>query len=425
MDCKRSILTALAFLCLPALAAGQGGASGGGLGAWMNPDLGLVFDFRTDLNDVELDENGQRVWTTRGFRMSSAELSVGHAVDPYGRIDFNAYFSEAGAEIHELFFDLYALPWNLRLKGGHYLTSFGHWNRYHLHAMPFSSDPRILLEYFGGHLATTGVELSWLVPLDNYLELIGGIYNSIEGHTHDPDPASSGAAWGPDNPPPGCHFHGNDLHCPDDPALEEAYYALVDPDAPTRGATNKRLEDFAYLGRLQTAADLGLSWVVEVGASAVHQPRYSYSQRFPGTTYEKTVAGADLTVYWNSPEKNLYTGLDFGSELMINREGFEVFVGEDQWSKRVLTRRGMFNYLRWRVNRTLHLGGFAELLEPRRGPKEWRQRFGAFFTFNISHYQFVRAEFSRYEKVPGEDPVHMVVLQYDGVIGYHTHGRQR
>jgi hypothetical protein len=410
------------------LAPAQSHAQGGqarGLGSWMNPDIGLVYDLKCDLHDAERGDAGEKLWTTRGFRISTAELSIGADVDPYARIDFNAMFSETGAEIHELFFLFPALPLNLKLKGGHFLANFGRWSQFHSHAMPFSSEPRILHEYMEGHLSPTGLEISWLAPISHYLEFTGGVYNALVGHSHDTDPISSTAAWGPDNPPPGCHFHGDDIHCPGSPDLEEAYReAVEDPDAPTRQKTNRGLKDLAFLGRASTSVELGLSWSVDLGASIVHQPRYAHSQRFAGESYAKTVYGADVTAFWNPPERNLYTGLDFGIELLANDEQFEV-KEDDIYMRKTLARSGFFAYGRYRLNKRWSGGVFGESFQPRQGSGKRRERLGAFLACNISHFQSIRLEFSHYDKQTGLDPVNMFIVQYDGVIGYHTHGRQR
>jgi len=61
----------------------------------------------------------------------------------------------------------------------------------------------------------------------------------------------------------------------------------------------------------------------------------------------------------------------------------------------------------------------------RTGAADWRRRYGAFATLDITHYQYLRFEASRYHREDGLRPVHRVLLQYDAVIGYHTHGVQR
>ncbi len=420
------LLASSMLLCVHAGAqASSDGGSARALGAWMNPDIGFVYDLKLDLHDAESADGEGRRWTTRGFDLSTAEISVGADVDPYCRIEFNAVFSETGAEIHELYFVYPALPMNLKLKGGRYLANFGRWSQFHSHATPFSSEPRLLHEYLEGHLSPAGLEVSWLVPVSHFIEVTGGVYNAIEGHSHDTDPACSKSAWGRDNPPPGCHFHGDDIHCPGRPDQEAAYNASVrDPRAPVRTSVNKGLRDLAFLGRATTSFEPSLSWSIDMGGSIVHQPRYARSQRFDGEAYGKTTYGADVTVFWNPPEKNLFTGVDFGVEYIANDEQFEIREA-GQYFRRGMPRSGFFAYGRYRANKTWSGGLFGESFEARRGEPHRRERFGAFLTCNVSHFQYVRLEYSRYDRLPGEDPVNRFVIQFDGVIGYHTHGRQR
>jgi hypothetical protein len=397
----------------------------GGLGAWQNPDIGFVYDLKFDLHDAERDADGRRKWTTRGFDLSTAELSLGAEADPYGRIDFNAMFFEEGAEIHELFFTMPHLAGGLKARGGQFLGSFGRWSRFHSHALPFVSEPRLLHEYLGGHFMPQGLELSWLVPTNQYVEVYGGVFDAISGHAHDSDPASSGDGWGPDNPPPGCHYHGDELHCPDDPQAEAAYRALLeDPDAPLAPAGNRELSGLAWLGRVQTSVEAGLDWSLDVGASILHQDAYRTSRRFPGTDYAKTVAGFDLAVFWNPPERNLYRGLDFGVEYVRNQEQFEV-LDEENWVRREQSRDGTFTWFRYRLNRTWEFGATRETFAARQGADDDRTRTGGFLTYNISHYQRLRLEYVRDDRGAFADDVNHLVLQFDGTIGFHTHGRQR
>ncbi len=399
-------------------------AQQGGLGAWQNPDIGFVYDFKFDMHNAERDENGEEKWTTRGFNISTAELNVGAELDPYARIDFNAMFFSDGAEIHELFVTRHSLPLSLKARAGQFLASFGRWSQFHSHSMPFASEPRIIHEYLGGHLMPTGLELSWLAPTDHYIEAYGGVFNGISGHSHDTDPASSAAAYGPDNPPPGCHYHGDELHCPDSAEDEEYYRSMLDdPDGPLAPGTNKGLADLAWLGRLQTSFEMGLDWSVDLGASLIYQERFRSSQRFEGTDYNKTTGGIDCTVFWNPVEQNLYRGLDFGVEYMQNRQQDEV-LAEDQWLKRTYVRDGAFTWARYRLNRTWDFGTYYENFEPVEGSGS-RSRVGGFLTWNVSHYQKIRLEYVHDDRGLYEDSVDQVILQFDGVIGFHTHGRQR
>ena len=404
--------------------SGAAFAQQGGLGAWQNPDIGFVYDLKFDMHNAEVDENGDQIWTTRGFNLSTAELNVGAELDPYARIDFNAMFFSEGAEIHELFVTAHSLPLSLKARAGQFLASFGRWSQFHSHSMPFASEPRIMHEYLGGHLMPTGLELSWLAPTDHYIEAFGGVYNSISGHTHDTDPNSSLAAYGPDNLPPGCHFHGDEIHCPDDPSAEELYRSLVDdPDGPMAPGTNKGISDLAWLGRLQTSFEMGLDWSMDLGASLVYQEAFRSSQRFDGTNYSKTTGGVDLTVFWNPVEQNLYRGLDFGVEYMNNREQDEV-LSEANWVKRTSVRDGAFTWARYRMNRTWDFGTYYEDFQTMDSSGR-RSRVAGFLTWNVSHYQKIRLEYVHDDRGPYADSVDQVILQFDGVIGFHTHGRQR
>ncbi len=330
--------------------------AGGGLGAWQNPDIGFVYDLKFDMHNAEKNSDGNQIWKTRGFNISTAEMSIGADLDPYARIDFNAAFSSEGAEVHELFATVHSLPFSFKARAGQFLASFGRWSQFHSHSMPFASEPRILNEYFGGHLLPTGLELSWLAPTGHYLEGHFGVFNGFEGHSHDTDPASSLAAFGPDNPPPGCHFHGDDLHCPDNPAAEDYYYSqLDDPDSPVSAGANKGLAELAWLSRLQTSLEFGLNWSADVGASIIYQDAYRQSQRYDGTTYSKTTTGIDLAVFWNPVEQNLYRGLDFGVEFVHNRQQDEI-LDDDYWVKRTLMDSGAFTWARYRMNRLWDFG---------------------------------------------------------------------
>ncbi len=421
----RNIITMLlvvpAVLCLSTTAWAQ---QSGALGAWQNPDIGFVYDLKFDMHNAEVDENGNQIWKTRGFHISSAELNVGADLDPYARIDFNAMFSHEGAEIHELYVTGHSLPLSLKARAGQYLASFGRWNQFHSHSMPFASEPRILHEYFGGHLMSTGLELSWLAPTDHYIEVYGSVFNGLEGHTHDTDPASSSAAYGPGNPPPGCHFHDGELHCPDDPETAHLYNLMQDdPHGPVPPGTNKGFADLAWLGRLQTSLEMGLDWSIDLGTSVVYQENWRYSQRFDGTTYSKTTMGVDVTVFWNPVEMNLFRGMDFGVEYMRNRQQDEV-QDDDYWVKRSYVRDGAFTWARYRLNRTWDFGAYFEDFAISEG-NERRQRVGGFLTWNVSHYQRIRLEYVHDDRGLYSDGVDQVILQFDGVIGYHTHGRRR
>ncbi len=87
-----------------------------------------------------------------------------------------------------------AAPLGLKLKAGRFLTSFGRFNKIHLHDLPQPTLPFIMTAFFGDHgLARNGVSAQFLIPTpgdDNALtatiEVVGGggiALSPIEDHT--------------------------------------------------------------------------------------------------------------------------------------------------------------------------------------------------------------------------------------------------
>jgi len=390
------------------------------IGAWQNPNVGFAFDMVTDISDVEEDE-----WTSLGFNIRSAELDVNANIDPFGELHGNFNFSEDGAELHEGYFLLPALPGNLKLKGGKMLAKVGRWNQFHTHAMPFVSEPRIYMEYFGGHFSPKGAELSWLVPIPHYLELTFSVYEKIEGHSHDEDPGPEGYESEADRIAAelGYSKHGNHYHAPDGSIVwpEER----VDDDAPTTGKTNKGAEDLAYAFRAATGFEFGPDWSLDLGASLVHQPNYKYSQRIDGAEYAKTVYGFDATFFWHPLSRNLDRNLDFGLEFLGNMEEFET-VADDVIYKEERGREGLFAHIHYQHSPAWHYGLFGEFFENNPYSDDFaKNRYGAFATYQLTHFQFIRLEYSRYDYSNSLEPINRFMLQYDAVIGHHTHGRKR
>ena len=91
------------------------------------------------------------------------------------------------------------LPANLAIKAGKMYTSFGRHNLLHEHQFPFVEAPMVHLNLFSDEgMNETGIETSWLLPVDWYSELIGGVYNGdnpiLFNSEEDWGPGVSGAA---------------------------------------------------------------------------------------------------------------------------------------------------------------------------------------------------------------------------------------
>ncbi len=395
--------------------------------AWQNPDIGLTVDLVTDMHDAD------GPWKSPGITLRGAELIISANIDPYASLTGNMLITPNGAELHEAFALFPALPLNLKLKGGLMLANFGRWNRFHTHAMPFSSEPRVYMEYAGGMLALKGLELSWLVPVPHFIELTVSAYDRISGHTHDSDPSpsqshsSSGRTAGQIADSLGAEKHGNHWHCQGKIIYEDDLYALAGQQSsfePVKNAGLRRPEEFAYGGRLTTTLEFGSNVSVDLGGSILYQHAYKLSQRLSGETYDKLLWGADIVLFWHPLQVNNYRNFQVGAELLSSYEGFERKVVGSLYQDKY-SRTGVHMYCDYQHNKQWSIGAFSSLFQSNDFAKQQKIHAGVFGTFAITHYQYLRLEYSRY-KYPGLlDGVNRITLQYDATIGFHTHGRQR
>lgn len=153
--------------------------------SYMNLSLDLLTDAGWSTNpDVPLFEPGDHDPNQRGFSLPNAELALDGAVDPYFRAFANVVFkldesNETEVELEEAYGLTTALPWNLQMKAGQFLTEFGRINQQHPHAWDFVDVPLVSARVLGAEgLRNPGARLSWLLPVPFYSELIGTIQNS-------------------------------------------------------------------------------------------------------------------------------------------------------------------------------------------------------------------------------------------------------
>nr|WP_225937028.1 zinc-regulated TonB-dependent outer membrane receptor [Myxococcus sp. RHSTA-1-4] len=138
-------------------------------------DLSFILDVAAaGFSSKEPLQTGGHDPAKNGFNLQQLELSIGSVVDPYFRFDGNLVFSQFGVEIEEAYGTTLALPANLQVRAGQFLTRFGRLNPTHPHAWDFVDQPFALGRVFGGEgNRGLGTELSWLTPLPWYVELIG------------------------------------------------------------------------------------------------------------------------------------------------------------------------------------------------------------------------------------------------------------
>jgi len=389
--------------------------------AWQNPDIGLTVDGVIDAHDAE------GPWKSPGVTLRGAELIISANIDPYAFLLGNVLISEHGAELHEAFAEFPFLPFNMKAKAGLMLAHFGRWNQFHVHAMPFTSEPRIYREYAHGLLALKGLELSWMPPIDHYVEITLSAYNRIQGHSHDVDPSAGSRSAEEIAEEIGAEKHESHWHWNGTILYEEDLLAMAGgarADDPVVITGNRRPEGFAYGGRIATTLEFGPQISVDLGGSGIYQQEYKQSQRVAEQTYGKMLYGADFTLFWHPLTSNKYRNLQLGAEMLGSYEGFER-LDDGLILEEYYNRLGVFSWIAVQMSERWNIGAFGEYFESNDYLDDIKQRYGGFATLNITHYQYVRVEFSHYEYPGVLDGVNRIMLQYDATIGHHTHGRQR
>jgi hypothetical protein len=334
----------------------------------LNPDISFIAD-------VAL-----AAWSTRtpllmgghdpahsGFTLQALELAVAGAVDPYFRFTSNIVFTGEGVEVEEVYATSLALPWNLQVRAGQFLTAFGRLNATHPHTWEFLDQPLVLGKFFGGDgNRGLGVEVSELLPLPWYVELVGSM-NSPFG-------ASTARS-----------FYGDSDRTVDGP------------------------RDFEYMVAAKQFFPLGEDLSLLFGLSAAFGPNPS------GPSTRTDLYGTDLYLKYRPIQRasNLLLGLQ--AEWMLRRR---------QTPTGVLQDHGFYGYLvcrfapRWTVAvRYEYVSGVeGDPLDP-----DWnglRQRASANLTFYPTEFSRLRLEYD-YDHPSWTSGYHGVMLGFEFAVGAH------
>jgi len=118
----------------------------------LNPEISAVANFHARIQTEGAQQNN--------FELHEVELSFQSALDPYSNTKIFAAVSEEGIEIEEGYFYYTGLPARLRLDLGVFRQQLGELNRWHLHAVPETEYPLVLVTFAGEEgLAGAGASL--------------------------------------------------------------------------------------------------------------------------------------------------------------------------------------------------------------------------------------------------------------------------
>jgi hypothetical protein len=334
-----------------------------------NPAIGLIIDTAFAYRQHE----------GNNFEFRSAELGLSASVDPFVRGYAILNGTSDGFEVEEAALVTTSLPYNLTIKGGRFFADFGRLSKFHDHDLPFVNRPVALDRFVGGESRADGVEVSYLLPIEQYVTLTAGMYNKL----------------GADND-------------------------RVDDTVP------RDLGRFTYLGRAATFLSLSDAHSIDVGVSYAYTPTVANEEKA-----NRHLAGIDITYRYIPLGQASYRGLVWGTEVLFNREnrpvgGFPtdptippptVFERNNAW--------GVYSYLEARLSRRFYPGflfDYAQALDPGVGDTK---AYSPYLTIWLSEFQRLRLQYT-YLDQPGvpQQPAHanQFFVQWTAVLGSHVHG---
>jgi hypothetical protein len=161
------------------LSYGQAAADGSatGISRAFNPAISVnaLFSGMSSNQRIPLwDENS----AAQGLHLQAADVEITANVDVFlqSRVVFGGSETES-VGVEEAYLTSLSMPVPIIIRGGKMLSSFGRYNLYHIHHMAFAENPLILDNVFGPKLNEVGIEVSYLLPVSWYSELLGGFLN--------------------------------------------------------------------------------------------------------------------------------------------------------------------------------------------------------------------------------------------------------
>ncbi len=129
--------------------------------AALNPEIGVSADIVGQFSERSLDTEGNDKISAR-----EVELSFGHPIDPYSRLDVTAAFSDfEEAELEEAYITHWGLPAELNARLGRFRPKVGKATAVHRDALDTVDEPLVVSQYLGAEgLFRTGAEVVGFVP---------------------------------------------------------------------------------------------------------------------------------------------------------------------------------------------------------------------------------------------------------------------
>jgi hypothetical protein len=371
---------------------------GGGGKNYMNISFDGLFALAgssaRDLDHVEVGDHDPQ---QRGFNARNIELALDGAVDPYFEGFANIVFkldndNQTEVEVEEAFLQTTSLPFNLQLKAGQFFAAFGRINPVHPHAWEFADSALVSGRFLGPDgLRGVGAQISWIVPVPWYSQLILAVQNG-----------RGGTGYSFRNPGDGGMFF----------------------DRRTTDRELRGLQDFVWIPRWENSVDLSPTQVVLAGVSG------AFGSNETGANSRTQIYGADFLYKWKSA--NAEGGFPFvkwQTEFMYRRfeagrgmnKSFPVAETFNDW--------GLYSQVLWGFKKGWVAGIRGDYLDMEDSrftddfERQSRSRISANLTWYPTEFSKIRLQYNHdflaeNFSLPARD-VDSVFLQFEFILGAH------
>ncbi len=360
-----------------------------------NPAIGLVGE--TVFSHSSRGSNKTGSDRPGGFDINqrSVELNLAASVDPFAtgyaviNASADADSGEATLAVEEAALQTTSLPENLTLKAGRFFAEFGRLAYIHDHELPFVNRPLVLDQYIGGESQTDGAQISWLVPMDQYVNISAGVGEKFGSPLN----------------------HVGDLR--------------------TGGELN-------YWGRASTYFELTPDWQIETGISGMINPKTSGRggalARPDGSTLTeqaRRLGGMDFSLRWVPLRNNQFQSFTWGTEILFsdNRYLFDpnATPGDGDEFGNSISSHGLYSYVAYKIDRQWTAGLAYDFVENLTNENDQTNAYSIFLTYALSHWNQLRLEYTHTDRDPvsGLQDNDAIYLQWTWIIGSHSHGWQQ
>jgi hypothetical protein len=354
----------------------------------------LAWSSDPHLNKVEVGDHDPQ---QRGFNARNTELAFDGAVDPYFEGFANIVFkldndNETSVEVEEAFMQTTSLPFNLQLKGGQFFAAFGRINPTHPHTWDFADDPLVHGLFLGPDgLRGVGTQISWILPVSWYSQLIMGVQNG-RGAT-------------------GYSFRN--------PGDNGVFFDRMTTDREMRG-----LGDFLWIPRWENSVDLSPTQVVLAGVSG------AFDSNDTGAHTRTQIYGGDFLYKWKSATaEGGFPFVKWQTEVMYRR--YQAGRGADQTFPVAETFHdwGMYSQVLWGFKKGWVAGIRGDYLHMQDSQytddytRQSRERISADLTWYPTEFSKIRLQYNHdfFEEdffFPGMN-ADSVFLQFEFILGAH------